>query len=242
MGSFLAELFCSIRHTTSQSFRSLPVLLGSAIFVLGLVQANLNLLFFFVGMFILTPLATVISNMIFDYVFDILDWFMPGMKIFTESKDVDAAQCALFTTPVYGAEFKTPVSGTVVPAYWLTMMAFFFSYLYFNASSLHDVKPEPNAPKKSILARESQSFIAMITVIITAILFTFARFTTSCDTGFGVLISWILGIYLAYFWYGFMRSCGLGRLDDIFGISNQLLPHQSFQDEDPTVCVPVSKA
>ena len=239
MGSFLGDLACNIRSMTSQGFRSLPVLLAGSILVLGLAQGNFNLLFFFTGMFVLTPLATVILNMIVEFIFGI--WpFTNISKLFWQSDHANAEQCTLFATPERGKEFNPPTGGTVVPSYWTTIMAFFFSYLYFNANNLYDKPIDPNAPKKAVIARQSQSMISMIVLIITGILFTFFRYSTSCDTALGIFVSWILGYYLASGWYKFMKSCGLGRLDDLFGISNQLLPHQSYEDEDPKVCVPMS--
>ena len=237
MGSFLGDLVCNIRSMVSQSFRSLPVLLAGSIFVLGLAQGNFNLLFFFTGMFILTPLATVLLNVIVQLIFGI--WPLSNISdIFWQSEFANAEQCTLFSTPIQGQEFKAPTSGNVVPSYWSTIMAFFFTYLYFNAADLYGKQSEPNAPQRYIIARQSQSFISMIVVVITGVLFTFFRYTTSCDTGLGILVSWALGGSLAFGWYEFMKSCGLGRLDDLFGINNQLLPHQSYEDEDPKVCVP----
>ena len=240
MGSFLGDLACNIRNMTSQGFRSLPVLLAGSILVLGLAQGNFNLLFFFTGMFVLTPLATVLLNMIVEFIFGI--WpFTNISKVFWQNDRANAEQCTLFATPIQGKEFNTPTAGAVVPSYWTTIMAFFFTYLYYNAADLYGKPAEPNAPERYVMARQSQSLISMIVVIITGILFTFFRYTTSCETGLGVLVSWVLGGYLAFGWYKFMKSCGLGRLDDIFGISNQLLPHQSYEDEEPKVCVPISE-
>jgi len=238
--SFLGELVCNIRSMTSHGFRSLPVLLAGSILVLGLAQGNFNLLFFFTGMFILTPLATVILNMIVEFIFGF--WpFTNISKIFWQNQHANAEQCTLFGTPVKGQEFNPPTAGTVVPAYWMTIMAFFFTYLYFNASNLYNKPIEKNAPKKAVIARQSQSIISMVVLTITAILFTIFRYSTSCDTGLGIFVSWMLGYYLAYGWYNFMKSCGLGRLDDLFGINNQLLPKQSYEEEDPKVCVPLDQ-
>lgn len=237
MSSFLKEMACKIRKTTSEGFRSLPVLLAGSILVMGLAQGNFNLLFFFVGMFVLTPLATVILNMLVEFVFSI--WpFTNISKIFWQTDKANSEICNLFSTPIKGQEFAVPTGGTVVPSYWMTIMAFFFTYLYANANDLYSKPVEPNAPSKGVMARKSQSIISILVLIISAVLFTFFRYATTCETGLGICVSWVLGSSLAYGWYSFMRSCGLGRLDDLFGISNQLLPHQSYEDEQPKVCLP----
>ena len=62
--SVISPFVCSTRNLLAQGFRSLPVILGSAVLVLGLAQGNFNLLFFFVGMCILAPTVTLGTNML----------------------------------------------------------------------------------------------------------------------------------------------------------------------------------
>lgn len=238
MNNILGDLVCSVRSTVSQGFRSLPVLLAGSILVLGLAQGNINLMFFFVGMFILTPFATVLFNLINDYLFKIWPFTMID-SLFWKSPNANAEQCTLFATPEKDKEFGMPIAGCVVPSYWMTIMAFFFSYLYANASELYNKPVQKHSPEQLVTARQSQAMISMLIITVTAILFTLFRYATSCETALGIFVSWLVGFLLATGWYAFMRSCGLGRLDDIFGINNQLLPHQSYEDEAPKICVPM---
>ena len=84
--------------------------------------------------------------------------------------------------------------------------------------------------------------MSMIFVVGAAIVITIFRYAkTSCETGTGLFTSWLIGGLLAWGWYDFMRKCGLGRLDDIFGISNRILPMQSYEDNTPVTCVPVAE-
>jgi hypothetical protein len=145
----------------------------------------------------------------------------------------NAEACNIFTVGA-GASVTTL---NVVPSFWMSMIAFFFTYLYVNAIHLYDKQETSKAPKIAVAARKSQAIVSMIVVMGLAILTTILRYGTSCETGLGILVSWILGYGLGYGWYKFMRSCGLGRLDDLFGITNRILPQQSYQELDPTVCV-----
>ena len=81
----------------------------------------------------------------------------------------------------------------------------------------------------------------MLIVVAVGVLTTITRYASTCESMLGILVSWIVGGGLGYMWYEFMRSCGLGRLDDLFGISNRILPLQSYEEADPTVCVPDAK-
>jgi hypothetical protein len=120
------------------------------------------------------------------------------------------------------------------------MIAFFFSYLFFNAYRLYTKQGESKAPQEAVTARKSQAVMSMILLSAIGILFTIMRYGTSCETALGILVSWLLGSGLAYGWYEFMRRCGMGRLDDLFGISNRILPMQSYEDKSPSICVPTS--
>ena len=83
---------------TQQGFRSLPVILATTIFILGMTQGNVNFFFFFIGMFLVTPTATLIVNRIWE----LLVTFVPGFKHINPAmyivKDGSAAQCAVFST------------------------------------------------------------------------------------------------------------------------------------------------
>jgi len=233
MSSTVGDFICLSRNFLSQGFRSLPVLLGGSVFFLGMAQGNFNLMFFFVGMFILTPLAAVLLNGLWELVFiNTPAWLTVPIDMW-QLPAANAEACNIFTVGA-GASVTTL---NVVPGFWMSMVAFFFTYLFANAKALYEKQETSNAPKMAVSARKSQSMISMIIIIALAILTTILRYGTSCETGLGILVSWILGYSLGYGWYKFMRSCGLGRLDDLFGITNRILPQQTYQDLDPTVCV-----
>ena len=233
--SFLGDVICSTRNMLLQGFRSLPVLLAGAILTLGLTQANYNLLFFFVGLFLITPVATLLLNIIIEFIMKIWPFTNIDQEFWSTIANIE--QCDLFSN----IENDLKVSNsrmTVVPSYWMTILAFFFSYLFYNAENLYSKPAIKNAPAAEVNARKSQSMLSMIILIVCGILFTILRYGTSCERAFGIIVSWLLGGSLAYGWYKFMRDCGFGRLDDLFGISNQLLPFETLEDQDPTVCVP----
>lgn len=218
-----------------QGFRSLPVILATTVLILGMTQGNVNFFFFFVGMFLVAPTATLSMNRIWE----LLVTHVPGFKSINPAmyivKDGSAAQCAVFSTDPSAIQ-----SMINVPSYWMVMIAFFFTYLFVNGKKLYDMKASDKAPKHAVEARKSQAAMSMAIIVAVAVIVTIFRYGTSCETALGVLASWGLGGGLAYGWYSFMRACGLGRLDDIFGIANRILPLQSYEDKEPTVCVPAA--
>jgi hypothetical protein len=242
MASVVGDFILTTRHILAQGFRSLPVMLGGAIAVLGLTQGNFNLLFFFVGLCILTPTATLVLEAIWETLFSPTSALPSWLKIPEALWLVPAAsaeQCSLVTT---GAMAGVPMAANTVPSYWLTMMTFFFSYLFINAYNLYTKQEVSNASPQAVQARKSQSIMSMIVVIALAIVFAAIRYGTSCETALSFLISGLLGYGLAHGWFTFMRNCGLGRLDDLFGISNRIMPLQSMEERPPTVCMPTTSS
>jgi len=199
-----------------------------------MTQGNINFLFFFVGLAMLTPLATFLINVLWELLFSNTPSWLTIPPLLWKVNAATAETCGLFTS----ITSSHPETINVVPSYWLSIMSFFFSYLILNAQNLYNKESSSKASKPAIDARKNQTMISMIILSITAILFTLIRYSSSCETGLGVIVSWLLGGGLAYGWYAFMRQCGLGRLDDIFGISNRLLPMQSYEEPSPTMCVP----
>jgi hypothetical protein len=199
-----------------------------------MTQGNINLLFFFVGLSMLTPVSCFLLNLIWELVFSNTPvWLtVPPSLWQIYAANVDA--CSLFTS----MNKALPETMNVVPSYWLSIMAFFFTYLFSNAQDLYNKQSSSKASKTAVDARKNQTMITMVILSISAILFTLVRYSTSCETGLGVIISWLLGAGVAVGWYAFMKQCGLGRLDDIFGISNRLLPMQSYEEPNPSMCVP----
>ena len=235
MSSIISQLIFFTRNIASQGFRSLPVILSSTILVLGMTQGNINLLFLFVGLAILSPLACFIINVLWELLFsNTPSWATIPAELW-KMENATAEQCSMFFSKT-----DIPQTMNVVPSYWLTMMAFFFTYLLLNAYNLYNKQSESKASKAAVDARKSQTIMSMFVIIGISIHFTIFRYSTTCETGLGVIISWLLGFAIANGWYSFMKNCGLGRLDDVFGISNRLLPMQSYEEPSPTMCVPVN--
>jgi hypothetical protein len=224
MSAALGDFICGIQQSVAQGFRSLPAILGGALLFLALAQANYNLLFFFVGLWILTPLVTLILNGILELVFSWgkIDqaWWAP-----------EGGQCAVFSTSLNGAGMPM----NAVPSFWLSIMTFFYGYLFMNAHGLYTQESVEGAKEVQIKARQFKAATSMAILLVLLIGTVWLRFaTSSCETSLGVLLSTATGISLAYGWYSFMKRCGLGRLEDVFGVMNRIVPVR----EDVTACVP----
>ena len=186
-------------------------------------------------MFFLTPIASGLVNGLWELLFANLPTWLAIPSVFWKLPNGTAAACTIFTVGTSGGP---PQTINVVPSYWLSMMAFFFTYIFENALFLYKKQENDKAPKQAVTARKSQALISMIVIVALGIVCTMLRYATACETGFGVFVSLLLGGYMAHGWYKFMKVCGMGRLDDLFGISSRILPLQSYEEVDPAVCIP----
>jgi hypothetical protein len=236
MASTIAGLICGLRNLLDQGFRSLPTILAGAAVFLGMTQGNVNFLFFSFGMIVLVPLVASIVNGSFELLISALpSAFVPPTSMWSVPQGLAEACGLLLSAKVPSG---APSNVIVVPTIWMSMIAFFFTYIFSNALNLYNKEPGNGSAQAKVSTRKSQAVLSMITVVALASVFTLIRYGTSCETGLGITVAWLLGGGLGYGWYSFMRSCGLGRLDDIFGITNRVLPVQSTEDNAPTVCVP----
>lgn len=227
---FIANTIIGIRTFIAEGFRSLPILLASSILLLGAAQGNVNYLLFFVGFAIITPLVSLCLSYISELGFmkfglDPKYWSVPN-----------GSMCTFSATSL--PDKGSPAS--VVPTFWYPMVVFFFVYLFMNAYDLYNRPVQPKASSAAVDARKYQTVVAMIIICIMGLATTYVRYASGqgCETGIGMLVGLLTGGGLGYLWYKFIRACGLGRIDDLFGIGNRILPLQTLEEQDPKVCVP----
>jgi hypothetical protein len=228
MSAALGDLICGIKESVSHGFGSLPAILGGALFILSLAQANFNLLFFFFGMWIVTPLWTFLLNGILEMLFSFggipTEFYAPATS--------GAPQCSIFS----GASNGLPGPVNTVPSFWLSMMIFFYTYLLMNAIELYNMPPTPGAKEVQLRARKFKAATSISILLILGVGTIWLRYVTSnCESAFGVLIS-LSTVAIGYAWFKFMKNCGIGRLEDVFGITSRMIPVK----EDTITCIPTS--
>jgi hypothetical protein len=148
----------------------------------------------------------------------------------------NGASCTLFETVS-----ETPLSSmNSIPSTWTVMTTFFFVYLIFNAFDIYNRQVPKSADPIAVNARKTRTGVSIFILILMLIFVLAGRYiVTNCETFLGLVIGIILGIYTGYIWYTFLRSCGMGQFDDIFGISNRLLSREAAGNATPNVCLPV---
>jgi hypothetical protein len=147
----------------------------------------------------------------------------------------NGSSCTLFETVS-----DTPtLPMNAVPTTWTVMTSFFFAYLFFNAYDIYNRPVPKTADPTSVNARKTRCGVSMFVITVLFVFVLVGRsVVTNCETGIGITLGIALGSYTGYVWYYFLRSCGMGQFDDIFGISSRLLSREASGNSAPKVCVP----
>jgi hypothetical protein len=230
-----SKIIVGIRETLYHIFRGLPLTLVTAITLLGAFQGNINWIIFAVGLGILAPLGVLAVNTGLEFLIPLLGRFIDTTSITDLVYMPQASVCTLMDIlPTGNAK-----PAIVVPTYWTTLTVFFFAYLILNANDLYTRKTPKSADKVGVNARKSRMLMSIAMLSIFGALSLIVRFAvTHCENALGMLTGISLGGGLAYGWYTFVRNCGIGHFDDIFGVSARLLSKEAAGLVSPKVCVP----
>jgi hypothetical protein len=138
--------------------------------------------------------------------------------------------------PSQGGRGGPPIS--VTPSFWMAQFLFFIGYLLQNATDLYNQPADPMASEAKVQNRREQAITAIVITTIVTIAFIAIRYTTGCETAFGIAIAILTMIPLGVGWYKFAALCG-ARNSDVFGIAAKILPIGA-SEPAPQVCINTS--
>lgn len=219
---------------------TLPLTLAGTMSIIGLFTANYAILFFLIGFLILVPLSSTILNFALGTLF--------VGKAFNPFKVKTSDICRL-VIPYSTIQSPTrSIDDTVISSSWISMISFFFGYIFTNAIQLYnrevpdttitvDSSSAPDISNKVVM-RKSQAVVSMISIIVIGIIVFGFRYYTGCESMLGMILTTFIFVFFGYGWYKALSGVGQDRLSDLFGIANRLLPPSAISNA-PIACVPV---
>jgi hypothetical protein len=226
----MSGIILSLREYIFLSLKELPLIATVGPFFLGVAQGNINLLMFSLGIAIIAPLGAGLSGWALKFLLERVNssgslWKVPASDVSPLLPDVPMA-----ATGVRGLV-------NVVPTYWMTMTVFFFSYLAINALTLYTQEPAKGADSEKVENRRAQAIMCLVLIVVLGLTIIGAKvWFSSGETALGLVVASLVGFATAQGWFAFLRRCGMGRLEDVFGIQARILPESSM-GETPVVCV-----
>ena len=208
--------------------RTLPITLAGTMVILGLFTANYAMMFFLVGFMIATPCLSAVLNVIVDAAassFNI-DWFR------TKTSDVCNVVIPYSTLD---KPSKVVDVNTLCPTSY-AMICFFLGYMLTNAVELYKLPIDSGADATKVSKRKSHAVLSIASIIVFTIIVIIFRMTSNCESTAGLVIGAPLFGALGYGWYKMLSKSNEGRLADLFGISNRILPASATKVDGPVAC------
>jgi hypothetical protein len=226
----LNDVVSDIRIFLYGGMTTLPLTIAGTMLLLGLFTANYAMMFFLLGYLLLSPLATIILNLL-----------LPPNTLFPDVP----SRCQL---TYHNQKAADSASGGPLTTTWMSMVSFFLGYMINNASQLLSrespdesllVTSDGATISKKILNRKSQALMSLISIVVFSIVVIYFRYSTGCDSLLGIILTLVLSGTTGFVWYSILSLIGQARLSDLFGIANRLLPPSAVQNQ-PIACMPVS--
>ena len=229
----LHTLVSDIRVFLYGGMVTLPFTLAGTMVMLGLFTANYAVLFFLLGYF-LSPLLMLPIN-----------WILPPHDPFAEIQD----RCRVNIHKEKGSNPTMPSTWLSGSTTWMGMVSFFLGYIMNNAYQLFSrdstelslvVDPKDGSDIQSkIIHRKSQAMSSFIFILLFTVLVFAFRFSTGCESIFGMLFTFLVSGAAGFGWYYVLQGVGEDRLSDLFGIANRLLAPGAIQNQ-PIACIPIA--
>ena len=259
MQDTLKGIISDLRVFLYGGLRSLPLVLGGTMLILGLFTSNYAILFFLLGFLIAAPLATLLVNRFIPFLFNGL-WYIVYYASFLITKEGiqkpgEWSEMSYFTVPVGDIcrlvipypTINNRVEEVVISSEWMAMVSFFIGYIICNALQMYNTNMSNSASINSanasdtdskIKKRKGQAMIALISIILFALIVLGFRLNEGCENWIGAFLTAAGFGTAGYYWYDLLSKVGQGRLSDIFGIANRLLAPSAIQN-GPIACVPI---
>lgn len=207
--------------------RTLPLTLAGTMIIVGLFTANYAMMFCLVGLIIVTPILAWVMNMGADALGAM------GIKLFAvKSSDV----CSLI---IPYSTLQNPSKVEDISIFCTTshaMVSFFIGYILTNAVRLYATPPPDQADPIKVSNRKSHAVMAIASIVVFALIAIGFRSYTGCEPTLGLILGTLLFGGLGVGWYYALGQPMEGRLADIFGIANRIIPSSATS----MACVPTA--
>jgi len=208
--------------------RTLPITLAGAMLILGLFTANYAMMFFLAGFLIVTPIAAGILNTIADFLVAKFDFD------FLKSKTADICKVVIPYSTMTNPSKVENTALLCTTSY--AMICFFLGYMMTNAVALYNRPVDDGADPTKVSNRTSHAVLAIASIIVFGLITIGFRVYAGCEPTTGIVLGLLLFGGLGLGWYNMLSKPSAGRLADLFGISNRILPSSATSDK-PIACI-----
>lgn len=205
--------------------RYFPNTLIVTLFALGITTGKLAWILVSIGG-ILTTILTLLTQYLFTKGF--------GVGPLSDRPGAVLMEACSMIPVASGAEYSA------IPSLWVSVSAFFASYIFLNASNIYTQSPaRVNKEKIAVQQRKGMGLISMLAVILLFVFLIVPRYWTGCETRLGILLGLLIGHFAAVVWWKILDACGPDVYPDIHGVMIGLKP--GALRTNPVACASTSK-
>jgi len=187
--------------------------------ILGLFGANYAMLFFLIGFLLGVPLLAWALNLLTETFTQ--SWADNPFRRSTASDVCTLVDSFTTLTNQRGATKSDIILFASIPT---AMVSFFLGYILTNAIQMYKREPDANADPTKVSNRKTNAMISLVCVAVFSLVALYVRYSGSCEHPVALVSAAALFGGMGYLWYSTLSSFGQGRMADIFGVANRILP------------------
>lgn len=207
-----------INELLSGIHRYFPNVMTASLIVIGLLTAKVGWVLVGVGAILLAIVVLILQYTI-NKMIGLGD--LPGADVLKA--------CSIIPTAT--GTFRT------TPSIWMSLTAFFLTYIIVNASNVYTTTPAKKAKDSiPVQQRKSVGILSMLAVAILFILLLIPRYASPCESTMGTILGLAVGGFAGWGWWQILNACGSDIYPDIHSVMIGLKP--ASLRTSPIACVP----
>lgn len=219
------DLSLRLREFILSTYDNLPNTIFVSALLLGLIQGNLAMVWTSVGMMINALLITVLQELL-GFMFSDDSTGAAWSQVFQSASHM--------CTIVKDIEPSSDINVVVAPSHWFSSVAFFLTFIVYNAVQVALRPPAKGADKSKVDVRLAFSgSVILITIFFFALILL--RGFSQCETWLGASLGLTIGSIMAIGYWHVLNVCNSGIPPDILNIVSATAPARE-NKETPVIC------
>lgn len=219
------EISLRLREFILSTYDNLPNTIFVSALLLGIIQGNLAMVWTSVGMMINALLISVLQELL-GFIFKDDGKGEAWSQVYQSASHM--------CTIIKDIEPNSDANVVVAPSHWFSSVAFFLTFIFYNA-----VQVAMRAPAKGVDHKKVDVRLAFSGSVILITIFFFAlillRGFSQCETWLGATLGLTIGSLMAIGYWHIMNVCNSGVPPDILNIVSATAPARE-NKETPVIC------
>jgi len=219
------DFMLRLREFILSTYDNLPNTIFVSTMLMGLIQGNIAMVWTGVGLIINALLVATLQELL-GFVFKNDDTHAAWSQVYQKSSHM----CSIVKDIEPGSDLNV----VVAPSYWFSSVAFFLSFILYNAIQVAILPPAKGADIKKYDVRLAFSGSVILISIFFFVLILLRGFS-QCETWLGSSLGLLVGASMAIGYWHVLNVCNSGIPPDILNIVSAIAPARD-EKTTPVIC------